>query len=256
MKFLADKKIGGEATVWFDEPMYGEFQYVKNVTSEYKKLPYAKKIRTMALLNNGYGFDSLKGIVDELSVLDNETGSGVSKEGFELFGKGKCWTYLTRSSILWIDAPGMTNRFWAPRNYAENSAGFAIWATNIWWSAPKSPHKFFNPWQNPHSTWGNGATAFFYPPVKDKDKLDKFDATVTPSLRLVLYREGMDDFDYAVLLENAVKKAGKNGKNTAEAEKLLAEFVRPFVTPQNWTLNSRNWQELRVRIAEMIEKLN
>ena len=75
-------------------------------------------------------------------------------------------------------------------------------------------------------------------------------------MRLVLYREGMDDFDYAVLLENAVKKAGKNGKNTAEAEKLLAEFVRPFVTPQNWTLNSRNWQELRVRIAEMIEKLN
>lgn len=256
MKFLDDKKIGGAATVWFDEPMYGEFQYVKNVTSEYKKLPYAKNIRTMALLNNGYGFDSLKGIVDELTVLDNEITSGVSKEGFELFGLGKCWTYLTRSSILWIDAPGMTNRFWAPRNYAENSAGFAIWATNIWWSVPKSPHKFFNPWQNPHSTWGNGATAFFYPPAKDKDKLDKFDATVTPSLRLVLYREGMDDFDYAVLLRNAVEKAKKNGKNTVEAEKLLAEFVRPFVTPQNWTLNSRNWQELRTQIAEMIEKLN
>ena len=61
---------------------------------------------------------------------------------------------------------------------------------------------------------------------------------------------------FSKLAKNAVEKAKQNGKNTAEAEKLLAEFVRPFVTPQNWTLNSRNWQELRVRIAEMIEKLN
>ena len=210
----------------------------------------------MALLNNGYGFDLLKGIVDELTVLDNENSSGVSKEGFELFGLGKCWTYLTRSSILWIDAPGITNRFWAPRNYAEKSAGFAIWATNIWWNSPKSPHKFYNPWQNPHSTWGNGATAFFYPPSKDKNVLDKFNATITPSLRLVLYREGMDDFDYAVLLEKAIVKTKKKGQNTSAAEKLLAEFVRPFVTPQNWTLNSYNWQKLRISIAEMIEKLD
>jgi len=256
MKFLAEKKIGGEPTVWFDEPMYHEYPYVKCQSEAYKKREYSKNLHLMCLIYHGYAYDLLRGIADEIVMLDNENGTSVSKEGFALFGKGKCWTYLTRSSILWIDAPGLTNRFWAVRNYAAESSGFAIWATNVWWNSKNSPHKQQNPWIDPSSTWGNGALAFFYPPDKQKSSLDVFDPTVTPSLRLVLYRDGLDDYDYAVILRDSISRAEKMGKNVSDARKLLTEFTRPFITPQNWSLNEAWWRELRLRIGSEIEKLN
>ena len=255
MKFLADKKIGGEAAVWFDEPMWHEYSYVKCQAEAYKRQPYAKNLHLMCLVYHGYAYDLLRGIADEIVMLDNESGTSVSKEGFACFGKGKCWTYLTRSSILWIDAPGLTNRFWAVRNFALESSGIAIWATNIWWNRDNSPHKQQNPWINPLSTWGNGALAFFYPPDKQKSALDVFDPTITPSLRLIQYRDGLEDYDYAVILQDHILRAEKIGKDVRNARRLFSEFTRPFITPQNWGLNDTWWQELRIQIGNEIEAL-
>jgi hypothetical protein len=111
-----------------------------------------------------------------------------------------------------------------------------------------------NPWTEPLG-YCNGGTAYFYPPLTNEYPTEP-DYTVTPSLRLELLREAVDDFDYASLLEKMVEKAETKKIDCSNAEKIFREIDSLFENAVSWSLNDQQLNRLRQRIADEIETLN
>ena len=254
-RFLDSKGLLAGGVILIDEPMIHEYGYLKILRDAYQAKPYARKIPFLCASYHGYSYEKIQGLVDILAVLDNENSSAVSRRCRAQLGNMEFWTYLTRSCTLWIDTPGINNRFMAARNWPDGARGLFIWGTNIWWNRPNDPHKHFNPWENPLSTWGNGAVAFFYPPCRTGDSSPARDMTITPSLRLTLYRDGIEDYEFAALLNELVGKAESRNIDAAAARLLLEEYNRQFPTPQNWSVNDLQWHKLRIKIGNEIERL-
>ena len=77
------------------------------------------------------------------------------------------------------------------------------------------------------------------------------DMAIVPSLRLLLTRDGIDDFEYGVMLERIVQTR-RSEKIAAEAEAVLAAMRRPFVSPVHWTLGQTYWRNVRERAGAVI----
>ena len=69
-------------------------------------------------------------------------------------------------------------------------------------------------------------------------------------------RDGAEDFDYAVMLENLIKTAKSRKIDCRNAEKLIAEIAALFDNAVSWNLNSNTLISLRERIGNEIENLN
>ena len=195
--------------------------------------------------------------MDIMAFWDGESRSIVSPRAIRAAPKDKeIWFYYTRSAPLWIDTPGMNQRLWAPKVWAFGGKGIAIWCVLQWWTDKGSPHVQHNPWENPATTWGNGALAFFYPPSPAGESLPKKDLTIVPSVRLLLTRDGIDDFDYATMLEQRMEQVERSGIDTTQAQRALEMLRRPFASPQSWTLGEAYWQEARAAVARTIVELS
>ena len=111
-----------------------------------------------------------------------------------------------------------------------------------------------DPWKDPYTRHANGSLAFFYPPRRSPGS-KKADFTITPSLRLATFRESVDDFEYARILEDLVKAGRKKSVDTAEAERALSDIRRFFPQNTNWSQNDAWFLELRDRMARQIVAL-
>ena len=108
-----------------------------------------------------------------------------------------------------------------------------------------------NPWIDPYTRFGNGTLGFFYPP--DRDGLSKEpDFTVTPSLRVMTYRESVDDYEYAHILEELVIQGRKKGVDVSEAEQVIKDIDRFFFNSVQWSQNDAWYLDLRDRMAAAI----
>lgn len=170
------------------------------------------------------------------------------------FTRDNLWNYVTYTSRVAIDAPGINNRIIGMEVFNNGGGGFLMWATFIWDSKSHQESNHDNPWEQPWTRWGNGAMAYFYPPVKSGPAEQKtFD--VVPSLRIEAYRESVDDFEYAYLLEQAIADAKSRGIDASEAQGVLDEIPRFFVNGALWSQNDAWYLELRDRIARAIVQL-
>ena len=140
-----------------------------------------------------------------------------------------------------IDARGVDHRalFWIAYKYGID--GYLIWTVNRWLN---------NPWEEPR-------------PSKRAPLGDHFllypnpDGTVSPSIRLCMMRDGLEDYEYHWLLAQAAEKLRAAGKAAlaAECEEtikradafILAYDNCPHIKP-NYIYDSRR------RLAEQIEK--
>ena len=76
--------------------------------------------------------------------------------------------------------------------------------------------------------------------------------TVVPTIRLIMMRDGIEDFEYATILERLIKRIKVREKNTAKAEATLDKMRRQFASPQSSTLSETPWKEARVALAQAI----
>lgn len=166
----------------------------------------------------------------------------------------RLWSYAAYSSRLGINTPGITNREIGLEVFNLGGSGYVIWDTFMWhhhYGLPDDPH---NPWKEPYARLANGALCYFYPPQRD-DLPQKPDFTVTPSLRVMTYRESVDDYEYARILEDLVQQGEKREVDVAKAKAVLGEIPRMFPSSVEWTLNDAWYLELRERMAEAIVDL-
>ena len=160
----------------------------------------------------------------------------------------KLWTYVTSSARLAIDCPGINNRAFALELFNNGGGGYLVWASFMWDSVGC---KTDNPWEYPWTVWGNGALSYFYPPRKNGPASEP-DWTIIPSLRVMTYREGVDDYEYAKLLEDLIAKA-EAGKADCSGEKaVLSDISKFFSSSVHWSQNDAWYAELRDRMARAI----
>jgi hypothetical protein len=165
--------------------------------------------------------------------------------------RDKLWPYLVASSRLAIDTPGINNRIIALDIFQRGGSGLLIWET-IGWDHVYGESR--NPWQDPYTSQANGSLAYFYPPIRD-GMSSKPDFTITLSLRLETLREAIDDFEYALILENLVAIGRTNNIDVAEGESVLKDLRRFFHTNTHWSQNNAWYLTLRDRMARTIVRL-
>ena len=116
-------------------------------------------------------------------------------------------------------------------------------------------------------------TTFITEHVKDHDISDVTDISCTiwdklnhdkntytgkpvPSLRLEILRDGIEDYEYFVMLEKAVESASNKNKATiSEAKKLLEIPQTIYTDEKTYSKNPQDMLEYRKKIAEAILKL-
>lgn len=172
---------------------------------------------------------------------------------------------------LFIEHPGVELRLWGWQSWQYGVQGILIWSTNYWTSGTAFPKSLQNPWQDPMSYvsgygtpvgakqfWGNGDGRFFYPPRRDPNQPS--DPVIQPpisSLRWEALRDGVEDYEYFVLLKETVEKA--RGKADAallkEAEALLTVPESISKNTTAFTSDVRPLLEHRSTVARMIERL-
>ena len=169
----------------------------------------------------------------------------------------KLWNYVVTSARFAIDAPGINNRQIGLDMWQRGGSGYLCWDTVVYHHtrADFANARGRNPWSHPFTTFANGGLSFFYPPRRDTQYPAGPDFTVTPSLRMEIHREGVDDYEYAWLLERAMRAAEQAGTDVSAARAVFADVRRFFHNANLWSQNDAYFLELRERMAEAIERL-
>jgi hypothetical protein len=166
--------------------------------------------------------------------------------------RDRLWSYLVTSSRLTIDTPGINNRLIALDTFRRGGSGLLIWETFAWDNVYDGSG---NPWQDPYTRLGNGSLTYFYPPTRDGESSKRPDFTITPSLRLETLREGIDDFEYAQILENLVEIGRSKNIDVVEGETVQKDLRRFFPSNTHWSQNNAWYLTLRDRMAQTIVRL-
>jgi Glycoside hydrolase 123 N-terminal domain/Glycoside hydrolase 123, catalytic domain len=168
--------------------------------------------------------------------------------------RSKLWFRAVTTSRLAIDVPGVTNRIIGLDIFNRGGGGYFMCETMIWESSEGD-----NPWENPYTRFGNGACSYFYPPRKDGPS-KKPDYTIIPSLRVMTFRESVEDYDYAIILEELIAIGRNKGVDVSKGEAAIKDIERFFYSSVHWSQNDAWYLDLRDRMAraivELKEKMN
>jgi Glycoside hydrolase 123, catalytic domain/Concanavalin A-like lectin/glucanases superfamily/Glycoside hydrolase 123 N-terminal domain len=255
-KFDLLKKAGFEKEAYlyaFDEVVghsKPELDAAKQImTAIQKELPEIKTIQTSR--PDSELLDCFKVWVPGFSYF-----VGNDKEIKKLSDKGKTfWWYCADAPLkpfpnFFMDYPVFNNRVIFTLSYMYNIDGVLYWAINREWSTNLDikgewPEKNWKPYIinvfNKKRQYKNGMGNYIYPGKNGK---------LLPSLRLENLRDGIEDYEYLVMLKKLVAK-----HSDKQAEKLLKVPADVAVAVNRYSVNPDNLIKYRNQIALMIEKL-
>ncbi|MBN1944833.1 MAG: DUF4091 domain-containing protein [Bradymonadales bacterium] len=166
-----------------------------------------------------------------------------------------------------IDHPGIEHRirFWmAWQNLIEGSL---YWETTYWTNdLVNPPPNYQDPWQDPQSyyyrdgtvgIWGNGDGRLLYPPRDWADGEERIEGPV-PSIRWELLREGIEDYEYFWMLDEAADRLQSeelNSRLVARARELLDIPESIFASRVDYTQDPRLLHTHRNEVAALLEEI-
>jgi len=268
---LEDKGwLGKEYTYWFDEPNTENYPFVREGMEIIHRA--APKI-TRFITEHQPG----EGIMDVTEIsctvigrLDPDMMKKLTAEGREF------WSYLCCCPkapwlSLFIDHDAINMRMWLWISYQYQLRGILIWSANYWNSTEASPKDYLqNPWEDPmsyttgygspfgkQSIWGNGDGRFLYPPSREpNDHSVKYLEPPIPCLRLEILRDGIEDYEYLMLLEKVVKEnVFDNTKLMRKAEELLVFPGELFTSPKEYNMDPKYLLDYRKHIGQLLHNL-
>lgn len=142
-----------------------------------------------------------------------------------------------------IDQPGVEHRALAWLTRTHEADGLLFWCVNFWRQ---------NPWEQPlmgEGTWGNGDGYLLYP-RKPEDPPGRF----YESLRWETMRDGLEDYDYLALLDDAIARGGE-AEALVEAREARAVADRIAGDLRDFSRSPEDYAEARRRIARALERL-
>ena len=265
--------LGREYIYWFDEPDPKDYPFVREGMLNIRK--NAPRL-TRFITEHRPGPEIMDVSEIGCTIFDRVDPKAVA----ELAPKGReFWSYLCTGPkspwvTLFIDHPAVNLRMWLWMTYRWGLKGILVWRADYWNSPTLFPPGVLqNPWADPMSYtvgygvpygqvnhWGNGDGRFLYPPNRDpaKDKT-KYLCGPIDSVRWEVLREGVEDYEYFVLLEQALKAAKGNAKlkaAAAEAAKLLDFPSSLFTSGREYTKDPLDLLRYREKVAAAIERLS
>ena len=262
--------LGKEYIYWFDEPGERDYPFVKETNALLKT--YAPKITTF--LTEHVAGQDISDVTDISCTiwhkLDHDKIKRMNEKGLEHWSYLCCWPKSPWISEF-IDHDAINLRMWLWASYQYRLKGILIWQTTYWDSNAASPEGYLqNPWEQAMSfvrgygwplgkqtIWGNGDGRLFYPVNRDPNNdLNTYVEKPVPSLRLEILRDGIEDYEYFVMLEKAIENAPrKNSKIAKEARELLNIPVTIYTDETTYSKNPQDIIKYREKLADYIIKL-
>ena len=254
---------------WFDEPDQKDFEFVAEGMQRIKAAsPGLKRLLTKQPA------PLLEGNVEIWCALTPEWTP--EKVRARRAAREEVWWYIccgpTAPYITeFIDHPGTELRLWPWQSWQYGVQGILIWATTYWTSSAAFPAASpQDPWQDPMSYvsgydfkeghigyWGNGDGRFVYPPRQTLQASQPCLEGPVNSIRWENLRDGMEDYEYFWLLEQAISRAQARGvaaEPLAEAKALLKVPPEVSTDTTHFTTDPRLLTAHRDRVAKMIER--
>jgi len=259
--------LGREYVYWFDEPNTENYPFVREGMEIINRS--APKI-TRFITEHQPGPDIMD--VTEISCtvigqLDPDIIKDLVLQGREFWSYVCCCPKAPYLS-LFIDHDAINMRMWLWLSYKFKMKGILVWSANYWNSRTASPEKYLqNPWEDPMSYtvgyglpfgkqngWGNGDGRFLYPPNRNpNDHSRKFLDGPIPCLRLENIRDGIEDYEYLILLGDiAARDDGKHKKQMKEALKLLGIPDSLVDGPVNYNKDPQSLIQYRNKIGQLL----
>ena len=257
-------------TYWFDEPDQKDFGFVaEGMKRIHAAAPGLRRMLTKE------PHPELEGNVEIWCALTPQwtpekvrLRRGAGQEVWWYICCGPTAPYVTE----FIDHPGTELRLWPWQSWQYGVQGLLIWATTYWTSESAFPApKIQDPWTDPMSYvsgydfkaghlgfWGNGDGRFLYPPREASTTNTPCLAPPVTSFRWENLRNGMEDYEYFWLLQQAIEKSRTSATRAAlvrEAEALLKVPAEVSQDTRHFTTDPRAILAHRDRVARLLERL-
>ena len=191
----------------------------------------------------------------------------------------KFWWYVCTAPkapyvTLFIDHPGTEMRVWLWQTWQRRIDGILVWETNYWTSSaaypdpehPQNPYEDPMGWTSGYSTppgaripWGNGDGRFLYPPeaVADGNPPQPVLDPPVGSIRLDMLRDGIEDYEYLVMLARLLEQHAGNLPPEDRAQYQALLDVPDEITEDltRFTMDPEPIARRRAEIARAIEQL-
>lgn len=209
---------------WFDEPVPAQYDFVM----QYNRLMKAAAPDLQRMLTEPVEPELLGGpnLWCPVSFEYDHTAAEARRAAGE-----RIWWYICTGpkapyATLFIDHPATELRVWLWQTWQRDIEGILIWALNWWTSDAAYPDGLQNPYIDPmswchtsgervpkgaKSPWGNGDGRFLYPPRAAAAGNPSTPVLEPPveSIRLEMLRDGIEDYEYMVILESLMKAQGE-----------------------------------------------
>jgi hypothetical protein len=262
--------LGREYVYWFDEPNTENYPFVR----EGMEIIHRSAPKITRFITEHQPGPDIMDITDISCTVIGRLDAGIIKE---LVAQGnEFWSYVCCCPkapylSLFIDHDDINMRMWLWLSYKFQLSGILIWSANYWNSLTASPPDYRqNPWEDPmsytvgyglpfgkQSGWGNGDGRLFYPPNRDPgDRSTKYLEGPVPCLRLEKIRDGIEDYEYLLLLEKAAgAEGGKNNRLVKEARELLSLPDELVTGPTAYNKDPQALIRYRNKIGELLNTL-
>ena len=232
----------------FDEPLTNFYGYMKEDFARIHR--YAPKLRRMITMEPK---PDMSGAIDLWCPITYR------------FDRVRCaerraagediWWYVTFSSKPphvneHIEHAGVDMRMWLWQTWLENISGVLMWGTVTWHSSrlypdpthPQNPYEDSMAWQ-PRKPMNTGEGKYLYPPLECFETKDPVISGPVDSIRFEMLREGLEDYEYFVLL----KRLSPNDPNL----KVPASVA---TSPTVYSTDPADMENHRLKLARAIEK--
>jgi hypothetical protein len=257
---------------WFDEPDPKDYAFVMNGFAKLKK--HAPGLRRMLTEQVEKELAGGPNLWCPLTPSLNVEGLEERRAAGDRFWWYVCCGPVAPYATEFIDHPGTELRVWLWQTWAERVAGILIWETVYWTSGnaypdrerPQNPYLDPMSWESGYDhapgqkrPWGNGDGRFLYPPPPAADGRPAAPVLEGPvvSLRLELLRDGIEDYEYFVILKRllAEKGAGLAPRERANLEALLAVPADVSASLTSFTRDPAPLEAHRDKVARAIVEL-
>lgn len=269
---LREKGLLNAAYVyWFDEPMTNHYPIVMNGFNKLKKAaPDIRRMLTEQVEPELIGGPNLW---CPLTMWYDHERAEERREAGDQFWWYTCTIPKAPFPGLFTDHPGTDFRVWLWLTWKYRIQGILIWASNLWTTGKAYPNLPQNPYEDPMSwvsdrhakvgekvPWGNGDGRFIYPPeaaASGQQAETILDGPVD-TIRWEILRDGIEDYEYMVILERALKSREKGlpPKKYKYYANLLKVPESIAVDLRTYTKDPAPIEAHRARVARAIERLS
>ena len=255
---------------WFDEPAPDDYAFVMNGFRKLKEAaPGLNRMLTEKIVPELVGGPNIWCPVSP--NYNRELAEQRQAAGERIWWYVCTWPKAPYAT-LFIDHPATEMRVWLWQTWERRIDGILIWQTNYWTSREAYPETPQNPYEDPMSwttgygtpvgakrPWGNGDGRFMYPPLSAAGGRPAGVVSDAPvgSIRLDMLRDGIEDYEYLVILRDLLEEHGeKLSESDAAAYRNLLE-VPPEITASltEFTLDPAPMEKRRESLARAIVTL-